>query len=137
MDGHSADCAPPGRAETSHHQGERIRPRRACELHERRRQLQTLILDLPSFERLLTNPRAQIAQGRSVRIYRALAAQLALQRWRCAIDERVEVVEAVLDARAESLKRLQGMVSQIVLELVIVAVLVLDIALYLVDAVNR
>jgi hypothetical protein len=29
------------------------------------------------------------------------------------------------------------MVSQIVLELVIVAVLVLDVALYLVDAVNR
>ena len=74
--------------------------------------------------------RPKIAQG-------YLAAQLALQRWRRAIDERVEVVEAVLDARAESLKHLQGMVSQIVLERVIVAVLILDIALYLVDAVNR
>ena len=114
-----------------------IRRRRTRELHERRRQLQALILDLPGFERLLTNPRAHLARGRPVRIYRALAAQLGLERWRRAIDERVEVVEAVFDARAESLNHLQGMVSQIVLELVIVAVLVLDVALHLLDAVSR
>jgi len=114
-----------------------IRRRRTRELHERRRQLQTLILDLPGFERLLTNPRAHLARGRPVRSYRALAAQLGLERWRRAIDERVEVVEAVFDALADSLHHLQGMVSQIVLELVIVAVLVLDVALYLLEAVAR
>jgi hypothetical protein len=114
-----------------------IRRRRTRELHERRRKLQALILDLPDFERLLTNPRAHLARGRPVRIYRALSAQLGLGRWRRAIDERVEVVEAVFDSLAESLNHLQGMVSQIVLELVIVAVLLLDVGLYLLDAVAR
>jgi len=114
-----------------------IQRRRTRELHERRRQLQALILDLPGFERLLTDPRAHLARGRPVRIYRALAAQLGLERWRRAIDERVEVVEAVFDALADSLHHLQGMVSQIVLELVIVAVLVLDVALYVLNTVAR
>jgi hypothetical protein len=114
-----------------------IRRRRSRELHARRRNLQTLILNLPDFESLLTNPRAHLPQGRPNRLYRSLAAQIGLGPWRRQIDERVEVVEAVYDSLAESLNHFQALTFQVVLELVIVAVLLFDAGLYLLDALGR
>ncbi len=71
---------------------------------------------------------------RRVRLYRRLSASLGLDRWRCEIDERVEVVEAVFDSLTESLDHFQSLAFQIALELIIVAVLLLDVALYFLDA---
>jgi hypothetical protein len=107
-----------------------IQRQRSRELRAHRRTLQALLLDLPDFEVLLTNPRACLAPGRSVRICRALTAQLGLEHWRRAIDERIEVIEAVLDSLAESLNHLEALASQLVLELVIVVLLLLDVGLY-------
>jgi hypothetical protein len=74
----------------------------------------------------LTDPRGYLPPGRPVRIYRALAARLGLVRRRRLIDERVE---AVLDSLAESLDHFQARLLQVVLELLIVAVPLLEIAL--------
>jgi uncharacterized Rmd1/YagE family protein len=114
-----------------------IRRRRSRELHSHRRKLEALILDLPDFEVLLTNPRAGLAPGRPIRLYRALARQLSLDRRRRAIDERIEVIEAVLDSLADSLNHLQALAFQIALELAIVALLLLDVGLYLRDSLTR
>jgi hypothetical protein len=114
-----------------------IRRHRSRELHSHRRKLQTLILDLPDYEVLLTNPRAGLAPGRPIRLYRTLAGQLSLDRHRRAIDERIEVIEAVLDSLADSLNHLQALAFQIALELAIVALLLLDVGLYLWDWVTR
>lgn len=111
-----------------------IRRRRARDLRARFQTLQTLILDLPDFEASLTDPRGDLAGGRSVRLYRMLAARLSLHRWRSEIDERIEVVEAIFDSLVESLNHYQSLAFQIVLELFIVAVLLLDAGLFLVDA---
>jgi hypothetical protein len=104
--------------------------RRSRALRARQRLLQALILDLPDFEGVLTNPRGYLATGRAVRLFRSLAAQLGLDRRRRVIDERIEVVEAVFDSLTESLNHYQALASQIVLELVIVAVLLLDVGLF-------
>jgi hypothetical protein len=104
--------------------------RRTRALHARRRSFQALLLDLPDFEGPLTNPRGYLDPGRPVRIFRALAAQLGLDRWRDVLDERAEVVEAVLDSLVESLHHVQALAIQIVLELIIVAVLLFDVGLY-------
>jgi hypothetical protein len=111
-----------------------ILPRRVRNLYARGRSLRSLILDLPDFEAALTNPRGWLASGPMVRLYRELASQLGLHRWRREIDERVEVVEAVFDSLAESLNHLQSLAYQVALELIIVAVLLLDAGLFLVDA---
>jgi len=109
--------------------------RRCCsrELRVHQRELQSLILDLPDFELLLTDPHAGLSPGRPVRLYRALAGRVGLSHHRRAIDERVEVVEAVLDSLADSRNHLQALAIQIVLELAIVTVLLLDVGLYLWD----
>jgi len=111
-----------------------IRPRRARELRKHQRSLHALILDLPDFEAALTNPQGYLAPGRPVRLYRALAARLGLNRWRHEIDERIEVVEAIFDSLTESLNHLHSLAFQIALELIIVAVLLLDAGLFLADA---
>jgi hypothetical protein len=111
--------------------------RRARELRARRRLLQELILDLPDFEGALTNPRGHLPAGVPVRLYRALVSRLGIDRWRREIDERVEVVEATFDSLAESLDHHQSLAIQIVLELVIVAVLLLDAGLFLLEALVR
>ncbi|HKI20730.1 MAG TPA: hypothetical protein VKA15_22760, partial [Isosphaeraceae bacterium] len=98
------------------------------------RSLHALILDLPDFEAALTNPQGYLAPGRPVRLYRALAARLGLNRWRHEIDERIEVVEAIFDSLTESLNHLHSLAFQIALELIIVAVLLLDAGLFLADA---
>ena len=107
------------------------------DLRPARRTLQALILDLPDFEGALTNPRGCLAAGRSVRLYRVLAVRLGLDRWRREIDERIEVVEAIFDSLVESLNHYQSLAFQIALELVIVAVLLLDAGLFLADVVAR
>ncbi len=105
--------------------------RRSRTLYTHRHALQRLILDLPDFESPLTNPEAFLNPGRPVRIYRALARQLALHRFRCAIDERIEVIEAVFDSLTESHNHYQSLAFQITLELIIAALLLFDIGLYL------
>jgi hypothetical protein len=107
-----------------------LRRRRSSQLQTRRRQLQAIILDLPRFEGPLTDPGSYLPQGRPVRIYRALAARLGLGRRRRLIDEQVEVIEAVLDSLVDSLDHSQALLFQVVLELIIVAVLLLDIVLH-------
>ncbi len=114
-----------------------IRRARSRELRTRRRELQAIILDLPEFEGPLTNPLGHLPSRRAVRLYRRLCLSLALGRLRQEIDERIEVVESVFDALAQSLDHFQSLAFQIALELVIVAVLLLDIALYFVDALGK
>jgi len=111
-----------------------IRLRRVRDLRLRHRKLQELVLDLPDFEAPLTNPQGYLVATRSVRLFRVLAARLGLNGWRREIDERIEVVEATFDSLAESLNHLQSLTFQIALELVIVAVLLLDAGLFLMDA---
>jgi hypothetical protein len=114
-----------------------IWPRRARALRAQGRSLQALILDLPHFEAALTNPRGWLAAGPPVRLFRALATRLGLNRWRHEIDERIEVVEAVFDSLAESLNHHQSLAFHIALELVIVALLLLDVGLFLADVLAR
>jgi hypothetical protein len=114
-----------------------IRPQRARALRARCRTLQELILDLPDFEAALTNPRGCLAAGSAARLYRALAARLGLGRWRDEIDERIEVVEGIFESLAESLNHHQSLAFQIALELIIVAVLLLDAGLFLADALAK
>jgi hypothetical protein len=111
--------------------------RRSRELRARRRKLQTLILDLPDFESLSSNPRACLASGRSVRLYRALATQLGLEPWRCAIDERVEVVEAVYDSLAQSYDHFEAIAFQVALEVAILVVLFFDAGLAVMNVLAR
>jgi PAS domain-containing protein len=114
-----------------------IHRRRSRELRAHRRVLQALILDLPDFELLLTNPTGYLSPGRPIRLYRALVAQLGLKAERRALDERVEVVEAVLDSLADSLNHLQALAFQIALELAIVTLLLLDVGFYFWDTLSR
>ena len=106
--------------------------RRASDLRAHRRALEKLILDLPDFEGSLTNPRRHLHSGRAVEMYRRLCACLDLYRRRREIDERIEVVESIFGSLAESLNHYQSLAFQIVLELAIVALLLLDVGLYLV-----
>jgi hypothetical protein len=107
---------------------------RSRELRALRRRLQAIILDLPDFEGPLANPRGHLASGRAVRLYRRLCLWLGLDRFRSEIDERIEVVESIFDSLAQSLDHFQSLAFQIALELFIVAVLLLDVGLYFVDA---
>jgi hypothetical protein len=111
-----------------------ISRRRATELRARRRVLEKLILDLPEYEGSLTNPRRHFPSVLAVALYRRLCAQLGLHRRRREIDERVEVVESIFDSLTDSLNHFQSLAFQIVLELAIVALLLLDVGLYFVDA---
>jgi hypothetical protein len=110
---------------------------RARGLRAHRRALEKLILDLPDHEGPLTNPRRHLPSGRAVSLYRRLSAWLDLHRRRREIDERIEVVESIFNSLAESLNHFQAMAFQIVLELIIVALLLLDVGLYFVDAIAR
>jgi hypothetical protein len=114
-----------------------MRPRRARALRAHHRALQALLLDLPVFEGALTDPATVVSPGRPARLFRLLAARLGLPRWRRLIDERVEVIEAVLDSLSQSLDHLQSLVWLVGLEVVIVAVLLVDTGLYLLDALAR
>ena len=110
---------------------------RSRQLRSKRRVLQRTILDLPLVESPLTNPHGHFANGRAVRLYRRLVRWLGLGRLRREIDERIEVVETVLDSLSESLDHCQSLAFQIVLELIIVAVLLVDVGLYFVDAFSK
>ncbi len=110
---------------------------RSRQLRALRRTLQTIILDLPQFEGPLTNPHGHCSSSRAVRLYRRLCRRLGLDRFRREIDERIEVVETVLDSLSESLDHCQALAFQIALELIIVAVLLLDVGLYFVVALSK
>jgi hypothetical protein len=110
---------------------------RSRQLRARRRTLQAVILDLPLFEGALTNPHGHLPTSRDVRLYRKLCRWLGLGRFRREIDERIEVVESVFDSLSESLDHCQSLAFQIALELIIVAVLLVDVGLYFVDAFSK
>jgi hypothetical protein len=93
--------------------------------------------DLPTFKLSFTNPRACLASGVPIRLYRTLVVHLELDRHRRSIDEHIEVVEAVFDALAESRNHIQALAFQIIFELAIVALLLLDVALFLWDSFLR
>jgi hypothetical protein len=111
--------------------------KRARDLRAHRRALEKLILDLPDYEGPLTNPRGYLPSGRPVALYRRLCSWLGLHRRRREIDERIEVIESIFDSLNESLNHVQSLAFQIVLELIIVAVLLLDVGLYFFDAIAR
>ncbi len=111
-----------------------IKRARSRQLRSQRRTLQRIILDLPLVESPLTNPHGHFANRRVVHLYRRLSRWLGLGRLRREIDERIEVVETVLDSLSESLDHCQSLAFQIALELIIVAVLLVDVGLYFVDA---
>ena len=102
-------------------------------VYESRRRLHELLLDLPDAVGPLTNPRGYLGSETSLRVFRALAARLALPRRRELIDERVEVVEAVVDAQVESRRYSQGLVVQLALETLILVVLIGDFALHFIE----
>jgi hypothetical protein len=53
------------------------------------------------------------------------------------IDERIEVIESIFDSLTESLNHFQSLAFRIVLELIIVALLLLVVGLYFLDAITR
>ena len=112
-----------------------LRRSRSLELRARRQTLQKLILDLPLYEGPLTNPRGHLPSGRAVVLYRKLSSWLGLNRRRQEIDERIEVVESIFDSLSDSLNHAQAFAFQIALELAIVALLLIDIGIYFLDAV--
>jgi hypothetical protein len=114
-----------------------IRATRSRGLRARRRELQSLILDLPDFEGPLTNPRGHLRAPGAGRLYRRLVVLLGLGRYRREIDERIEVVETIFDSLAESLNHFQSLAFQIALELVIAALLLVDVGLYLFDSLAK
>lgn len=90
---------------------------------------QRLLLDLPSIEGPLTDPRGYFATIHEARLYRRLARALGLPGWRSLIDERIEVVEAALSHLAEERRLRVSVTAALVLEVLILIVLLADLAL--------
>lgn len=90
---------------------------------------QRLLLELPSIEGPLTDPRGYFATVREARLYRRIARALGLPGWRAFIDERIEVVEAALSHLAEERRLRVSMTAALVLEVLILVVLLADLAL--------
>lgn len=90
---------------------------------------QQLLLELPSFEGPLTDPRGYFATIREARLYRSLARALGLPTWRAFSDERIEAVEAALSHLAEERRLRVSMTAALVLEVLILVVLLADLTL--------
>jgi hypothetical protein len=90
------------------------------------RALRLLLLDLPRSEAAMTDHRGMFESGLRARQFRRLVRGLGLAGWRNHIDERVEVVETLINARVER----QESHDHLVLEVLIVVVILADIALH-------
>ncbi len=104
-------------------------PQRRDELGVRLRALRRLVLDLPCFEGPLIDPRGYFGSVRPARLFQALVKRLGLDSWRALIDERVEIVEAVLESLAEERRHHAALTCEIVLEVLILIALLADIAI--------
>jgi hypothetical protein len=107
---------------------------RRRELGDRLRTMRRLLIDLPCYEGPLIDPRGYFSSRRPANLYRALVKRLELDGWRALIDERIEIVEATLDALAEERRHRDALTCEVVLEVLILLSLVADIAINLSSA---
>ena len=105
---------------------------RRGELGARLRTLRSLVLDLPGFEGPLIDPRGYFASLRAGRLFQALVKRLELDSWRALIDERVEIVEATLEALLEEQRHHDVLTYEIGLEVLIFLALLVDITINLI-----
>jgi hypothetical protein len=113
-------CARPGRL--------RLRDRG---LGGRLRALRSLVIDLPCFEGPLIDPRGYFSSRRSETLYRALVRRLDLESWRALNDERIEIVEATLEALVEDQRHQTTLLCEVALEVLIFLAIAADIAINL------
>ena len=91
------------------------------------------MIDLPCFEGPLLDPQGYFATRRAARLFKTLVNRLELERWQTVIDERIEIIEATFDALADERRHLDSLTWEIVLEVLILAALVGDIAINVVS----
>lgn len=103
------------------------------ELDRRHREIKALVLDLPCCEGALDDAGAFFGSRDERRLFRRLVRRLGLDRWRTRVDERVEIVEAVVDSLVDGRRHRQGLRYAVILESLILAALVADIAIHLVS----
>jgi hypothetical protein len=104
---------------------------RRSELAAHRCVLNSLVLDLPCFEGPLIDPRGYFASSRAARLFQALVKRLELDSWRALIDERVEIVEATLEALVEEQRHRDALTFEVALEVLILLALLADITINL------
>ena len=85
------------------------------------------MLDLPCFEGPLIDPRGYFASFRAAKLFQALVKRLELDSWRALIDERIEIVEATLEALVEEQRHNDALTCEIGLEVLIFLALLADI----------
>src|SRR5262249_55821089 len=109
--------------------GRTARTRRA--LLQRHRDLQALIVDLPSWEGSLDHPSGYFASRNETRLYRRLARQLQLGAWRTRIDERIEILEGAVASLVDDQRHRQLLSWELTLESLILLALVGDIGVHI------
>jgi hypothetical protein len=105
--------------------------RQALAGHERG--FRALILDLPGYEDPLTDPAGYFESPQSARLYRLVCKKLGLHGWRARVDERVEVIEAILADIVGRRHQIDLTWVQLVLEVLILAALASDLVLLALD----
>jgi hypothetical protein len=85
------------------------------------------IVDVTYFQKPLTDPLAYFDSRRSARVYRLLADRFGLDDWSDTIDQSAEVVEGTFETITEKLYHLKSHAHDVVLEVMIVAILMLDV----------
>jgi hypothetical protein len=93
---------------------------------QHQRMLSKLLLNLPRYEKPLTDPLGVFATREQAQIYRKIARALGLPGWRNHIDERVEVVEALLGSAIER----RTSTAHLILEMLIIVAILADILLH-------
>jgi hypothetical protein len=96
--------------------------------------LRAIVLDLPGTEGPLSDPRGYFANKRAAKLYGEFARGLGLTRWRDLLDERIEIVEAMLADLAEERRHRVSVGSAIALEVLILIALIADLAINLAGA---
>jgi len=89
------------------------------------------VIDLPTFAGPLIDPCGYFSSRRSATIDRALVRRLELDGWWALIDERIEIVEATLEALVDEERHGVALACEVVLEVLILLALVADIAINL------
>ena len=95
---------------------------------------ESVVIDLPCFEGPLLDPQGYFATRRAARLFKTLVNRLELERWQTVIDElHRDHRYATFDALADERRHLDSLTWEIVLEVLILAALVGDIAINVVS----
>ena len=104
-----------------------LRARRRLEATAR--EVRALLVDLPHFEGPLTDPLMYCSSERSAQTYATLAEKLRLEEWCELIDEKAEAVEDTYEALTEKLFEYKNFAAEALLEILIVAILLAELAI--------